>query len=72
VAFALFGGEDYELLLTAPPDRISGLVAAMGQATGTPLTDIGEIVPAAAGRTLLLADGRTIPLEPGGWDHLRG
>jgi thiamine-monophosphate kinase len=70
VAFALFGGEDYELLLTAPAERIGELIAAVGQ-TGTPLTDIGEIVPAAAGRTLLLADGRTIPLEPGGWDHFR-
>jgi len=71
VAFALFGGEDYELLLTAPAERVGELVAAVGQ-TGTPLTDIGAIIPAAAGRTLLLADGRTIPLEPGGWDHLRG
>jgi thiamine-monophosphate kinase len=70
-AFALFGGEDYELLLTAPADRVGELVAAVGQ-TGTPLMDIGAIVPAAAGRTLLLADGRTIPLEPGGWDHFRG
>jgi thiamine-monophosphate kinase len=69
-AFALFGGEDYELLLTAPAERVGELVAAVGQ-TGTPLTDIGEIVPAAAGRTVLLADGRTIPLEPGGWDHFR-
>jgi len=69
-AFALFGGEDYELLLTAPAERIGELIAAVGQ-TGTPLTDIGEIVPAVAGRTLLLADGRTIPLEPGGWDHFR-
>jgi len=70
VAFALFGGEDYELLLTAPAERVGELVAAVGQ-TGTPLTDIGAIVPAAAGRTLLLTNGRTIPLEPGGWDHFR-
>jgi thiamine-monophosphate kinase len=69
-AFALFGGEDYELLLTAPADRVGELVAAVSQ-TGTPLMDIGAIVPAAAGRTLLLADGRTVPLEPGGWDHFR-
>jgi thiamine-monophosphate kinase len=69
-AFALFGGEDYELLLTAPAERVGELVAAVGQ-TGTPLMDIGAIVPSAAGRTLLLDDGRTIPLEPGGWDHFR-
>ena len=70
VAFALFGGEDYELLLTAPADRVGELVAAVGQ-TGTPLADIGAITPATAGCTLLLADGRTVPLEPGGWDHFR-
>jgi thiamine-monophosphate kinase len=69
-AFALFGGEDYELLLTAPAEGVGELVAAVGQ-TGTPLMDIGAIVPAAAGRTLLLTNGRTAPLEPGGWDHFR-
>lgn len=71
ISFALFGGEDYELLLTAPPDRAERLASIVWQATGTPLTDIGEIIPAKEGRTLLLADGRRVPLEPGGWDHFR-
>lgn len=71
LSLALFGGEDYELLLTAPPDRVEGLASTVWQATGTPLTEIGEIIPAKEGRTLVLADGRRMPLEPGGWDHFR-
>jgi len=71
ISFALFGGEDYELLFTVPPDRVEELMTIVGQAIGIPLTEIGEIVPAAEGRTLVLADGGKVSLEPGGWDHFR-
>jgi thiamine-monophosphate kinase len=66
---ALFGGEDYELLLTAPPEQVEALAAAVRQATETPLTVVGEIVPAAEGRVVILPEGRAVPLEAGGWDH---
>ena len=63
---ALFGGEDYELLLSGPE-------AALRQAAGAaeiPLFRIGRITDS---REILLrgADGRTRPLPPRGWDAFR-
>jgi thiamine-monophosphate kinase len=61
--FALHGGEDYELLFTAPPNRrIPPRIA------GVPITRIGEII---RGRSIKLhtPDGKSQPLIPGGWQH---
>lgn len=61
--FALHGGEEYELLFTARPDR-----RIPKQIAGVPITQIGEIV---GGRQMKLAkaDGRTEILRPAGWEH---
>ncbi|MFQ6058852.1 MAG: thiamine-phosphate kinase [Anaerolineae bacterium] len=69
--WALAGGEDYELLFTAPPEAVEPLTAAVVEATGTPVTTVGEIVPPSEGRVLVQADGRTTALEAVGWDHFR-
>jgi thiamine-monophosphate kinase len=65
---ALNGGEDYELLFTAPPSaRIPRGIA------GVPITKIGRIVKPRPGQpaiTLLTSRGRE-PLEPQGWEHFR-
>ncbi len=68
---ALHGGEDYELLFTAPPGRAEKLADLVRRETGTPVTIIGEIVPAAQGITLLHADGTRSSLRGRGWDHFR-
>lgn len=64
---ALHGGEDYELLFTAPSaSRVPRSLA------GVPITRIGRILRNRAGRpqiTLLTAQG-TQPLDPRGWQHL--
>lgn len=70
-AWALGGGEDYELLLCAPPARVEALRLAVTAATGTALTRIGEIVEAERGRTLIDADGTSRPLPTLGWQHFR-
>ncbi len=70
-SMALFGGEDYELLFTAPPEVAESLAKDVMRTTGTRVSIIGEVRPAKDGRTLLLPDGRSIPLQAGGWDHLR-
>jgi thiamine-monophosphate kinase len=44
----LAGGDDYELLFTAPPSAAEAVRAA-GVASGTPVTCIGRIEPAAEG-----------------------
>lgn len=65
--WALRGGEDYELLLTAPPERVDDLIAAVG-AVGLPLTDVGEVL-AAPGIWLQRPDGRREPLGAAAWQH---
>ena len=59
----LHGGEEYELLFTARPNR-----RMPRQIAGIPITQIGEIV---RGRQMKLArsDGRTEILRPAGWEH---
>jgi thiamine-monophosphate kinase len=63
---ALHGGEDYELLFTAP--ATAKLPRAIA---GVKITKIGRILKARAGRptvTLISAQGAK-PLEPHGWEH---
>ena len=67
--FALHGGEDYELLFTAPPLQAEKLAQRITSETGTPVSMIGEIIPAGEPSELVLPDGRTRPLKGSGWDH---
>jgi len=66
---ALFGGEDYELLFTAPTDRADVLAQALFIANGIEATAIGTM---SKGTDLtLFRQGKSSPLHPTGWDHLR-
>lgn len=69
--FALHGGEDYELLFTAPVDQAGSLAAQITHQTGTPVSIIGEILPLAEGQQLVLQNGQMIPLRTMGWDHFK-
>ncbi len=69
--WTLFGGEDYQLLFTAPPAAAPRIIDALWIATGTPVRVIGEILPPEAGLTLHALDGSSQPLPARGWDHLR-
>lgn len=62
---ALHGGEDYELLFTAPAGkRVPASIA------GVPVTLIGRIT---RGRRILLQTSKGVePLKPQGWEHFRG
>jgi thiamine-monophosphate kinase len=64
---ALHGGEDYELLFTAPPStRMPASIA------GVPVTRIGTIKPRRSRHsliTLITPDGVRTALEPAGWEH---
>ncbi len=61
---ALHGGEDYQLLFTAPG------TARLSQFHGQQLHQIGEVVP-AKGMKLVGTDGKVRILQPAGWDHFR-
>ncbi len=67
LALALGGGEDYELLFTAPPEIMHKAMAD----TGVPLTVIGEIVAGEPGVTVVDAQGKPLNIASGGWDHFR-
>ncbi|MDA1001185.1 MAG: thiamine-phosphate kinase [bacterium] len=68
--WALHGGEDYELLLTAPVEHVSELQKAVREGAGAHLTPIGEVLPPGEG--ILLKKGETtVPLEAKTWDHFR-
>ncbi len=66
-SLAISGGEDYELLFTAPPhkrDAIRSLFAKLG----TPVTEIGEITE-NSGMSLLSPEGKPIASDRKGFDH---
>jgi len=65
-ALALHGGEDYELLFTAPPS-----VSVPRSISGVPIHAIGRMVAMHDRKALItLRSGRRREaLEPGGWQH---
>ena len=66
--YSLFGGEDFEMVMTASPDKAQGLVRAIEAATGTKVTVVGEIVDRSRG-VQLLRDDALQPLEKRGYSH---
>lgn len=66
--WALYGGEDYQLLLTAPISAVPALQEAVRLAGGSFLNPIGEILPASEGLCLEKQSSR-VPLVHRSWDH---
>lgn len=63
--YALYGGEDYQIVFTISPDRFFDLPA------GTwPFTVVGDVTD-GTGVFLLEADNHITKLEPKGYDHFR-
>ncbi|MEW5727335.1 MAG: thiamine-phosphate kinase [Pseudomonadota bacterium] len=67
LATALTGGDDYELLFTAPPEQ-EDAIAAVAAATGTALTRIGAMA-VGEGVAVVDGDGTPLALGHGGWRH---
>ena len=62
--YVLHGGEDYELLFTAPGGK-----RIPGQIAGVPITQIGHVT---RGRRVFLMNGRSrCELFPQGWEHFK-
>jgi thiamine-monophosphate kinase len=64
-AWAVSGGEDYELLFTAPAGPAAALARRLADATRTPVSLIGEIRPAGEGVAFVGADGAPVDVRPG-------
>ena len=69
--FALHGGEDYELLFTAPSANARELARIVEGESGTPVSTIGEVLPPGVRSELILPDGTAAGLTTLGWDHFR-
>lgn len=67
LARVLTGGDDYELLFTAPPGGTEALHLVAAE-TGVALTSIGRIVE-GAGVTVLDEAGHPLAVGQGGWRH---
>lgn len=71
--WALYGGEDYELLFTAHPAKAPLLQAAVENATGTRVTIIGKVLERDRGCWVVHAgQGSREELQAGGFNHFRG
>ncbi|HEY3147734.1 MAG TPA: thiamine-phosphate kinase, partial [Dongiaceae bacterium] len=67
ITSALTGGDDYELLVTVPPDRVRAVFEAAKQA-GTPMSDIG-VMTASAAVDFIDRDGKPLALDKPGFTH---
>ena len=70
LALALGGGEDYELLCTAPPAVLAAASAALAREHGLPLPVVGRVEAAAGAPDVQVVDaaGTPLPLH-GGFTH---
>jgi thiamine-monophosphate kinase len=67
IATAITGGDDYELLLAVPPDRVAAVLDAARRA-GTAIAEIGGIVQ-ESGLTFLDRDNQPLAFEKAGFTH---
>jgi len=67
--YTLAGGDDYELVFSAPPDRAAAVTGA-AQASGVGVTRIGRLA-ADPGLRLVDADGAAVANDYGSFDHFK-
>ena len=71
LAWAVAGGEDFELLLTCDPASVETLAEGLYRATGADLTAIGRIDGHDPSLTFLDAAGKPVAM-PAGYEHFSG
>ena len=68
IEMALSGGEDYQLMFTAPAE----VIKRVQKDSAYPITLIGEMVAENVGQIILIdKEGKRVRAEPRGWDHFR-
>jgi thiamine-monophosphate kinase len=67
ITTAITGGDDYELLLAVPPDRVAAVLDAARQ-SGTAIAEIGTFVQ-ESGLTFLDRDNHALAFEKAGFTH---
>ena len=66
----LAGGDDYELVFTAPPAQCAAVLAA-AHGAGVAVTRIGRIGPASHGLRLVDGDGAAVDQRFAAFDHFK-
>ncbi|MFQ6114522.1 MAG: thiamine-monophosphate kinase, partial [bacterium] len=69
--YVLYGGEDYELLFTAPEEKANELKTKFHKVFGVSCSKIGMIIDKTAGAYLEKSDKTTTPLNFKGYDHFQ-
>jgi thiamine-monophosphate kinase len=72
LTFALSGGEDFELLFAVASCDAEKVARAVKDATGTPVSVIGEAVPPEEGIRIRREGEGWTPLAAAGYEHFRG
>jgi thiamine-monophosphate kinase len=67
--WALYGGEDYQLLFTAPEGEVERIISTLRKEISVEVTPIGSIQAPGTGNRLIDRDGTGLPLEAKSWDH---
>jgi len=67
---ALSGGEDYELLFTAPPEA-TDILTRIAESEQIPLSRIGSVVSSSHGLVVIDRSGHVLATVPMGHDHFR-
>ncbi len=68
---AITGGEDYELLFTAPPAKVDAIIAAIAQVGETPVTVVGTMFSGAAEVIVAGHEGKPMVMKRRGYDHFQ-
>jgi thiamine-monophosphate kinase len=72
LAWALHGGEDYELLFTVAAGKEQEVIEAMRVVSSIPVTAIGKVCSSSEGMQVMYPDGHAEALVSRSWDHLKG
>lgn len=68
----LHGGDDYELLVAAPPGRLEGVARDFEERFGIPLTRVGRLEEGTGVYLAGTEGGDRVPVAKGGYDHFGG
>ncbi|MGE5653365.1 MAG: thiamine-phosphate kinase [Bacillota bacterium] len=69
--WVLNGGEDFQLVMTMPPQVFKEARAMLASAADIILTEVGEMVAEDEGYVVVDSKGRSRPLTPSGYNHFR-
>ena len=67
--FVLQDSDDYELIITCPPEHVDGICSLITSLCHIPVTEIGTITEKTDGIKLISCDGIPRDITPSGWDH---